>query len=98
MFSAGWTFPMLAGFFGVIDVVGWKRWAFPLVVVGMNSIAMYGMAQLIKGVGAAVAGDARSARRGRWATTARSGSRVRCCWCCGCSATGCTGSCIFLRI
>jgi predicted acyltransferase len=49
LYSAGWTFAMLAGFFWIIDIVGWKRWAFPLVVVGMNSIAMYCMAQLIKG-------------------------------------------------
>jgi predicted acyltransferase len=49
LFSAGWTFWMLAGFFLVIDMVGWRRWAFPLVVVGMNSIAMYCMAQLMKG-------------------------------------------------
>jgi heparan-alpha-glucosaminide N-acetyltransferase len=49
VFSAGWTFLMLAGFFWIIDVHGWRRWAFPLIVVGMNSIAMYCMAQLIKG-------------------------------------------------
>jgi predicted acyltransferase len=30
-------------------VRGYRRWAFPLVVVGMNSIAMYCMAQLMKG-------------------------------------------------
>jgi predicted acyltransferase len=49
LYSAGWTFVMLAGFFWIIDIQGWKRWAFPLIVVGMNSIAMYCMAQLIKG-------------------------------------------------
>ncbi len=49
IFSAGWTFAMLALFYGVIDVLRLQRWAFPLVVVGMNSIAMYVMAQLIKG-------------------------------------------------
>ncbi len=49
VFSAGWTFTMLAGFFWLIDIVGWRRWAFPLIVVGMNSIAMYCMAQLMKG-------------------------------------------------
>lgn len=49
LYSAGWTFFMLAGFFWIIDIVGWRRWAFPLVVVGMNSIAMYCMAQLMKG-------------------------------------------------
>lgn len=48
VFSAGWTLAMLAGFFGVIDVVGWKRWAFPLTVVGTNSIAMYLMSQQMR--------------------------------------------------
>jgi predicted acyltransferase len=49
LLSAGWTFTMLAGFFFIIDMVGWRRWVFPLIVVGMNSIAMYCMAQLLKG-------------------------------------------------
>jgi predicted acyltransferase len=30
----------------VIDVKGYRRWAFPLVVVGMNSIAAYLIAHL----------------------------------------------------
>ncbi|MCX7887597.1 MAG: DUF5009 domain-containing protein, partial [Verrucomicrobiae bacterium] len=33
----------------VIDAAGWKRWSFPLGVVGMNSIAMYLMSQLWSG-------------------------------------------------
>ncbi len=41
IFSAGWCFLLLAGFYAVIDLQGWRRWAFPLVVVGMNSIAIY---------------------------------------------------------
>lgn len=49
IFSSGWTFLMLAGFFGIIDIWGAQRWAFALVVVGMNSIAVYMMAQLLKG-------------------------------------------------
>lgn len=51
VYSSGWTFLILAAFFGVVDVAGWKRWTFPLVVVGMNSIAMYLMAQgvMLKG-------------------------------------------------
>jgi predicted acyltransferase len=48
VFSSGWTFLMLAGFYGIIDVIGLKRWAFPFVVVGMNSIAMYCMSQLLR--------------------------------------------------
>lgn len=48
LFSAGWTIWMLAAFYGVIDVAGWRWWSFPLAVVGMNSIAMYMMSQLSK--------------------------------------------------
>lgn len=48
LYSTAWTLWMLAAFYWVIDVKGWKRWAFPLTVVGMNSIAMYCMAQLLK--------------------------------------------------
>ena len=46
--STGWTCWMLAAFYAVIEVAGFRRWAFPLVVVGMNSIAIYLMAQLMK--------------------------------------------------
>lgn len=49
IYSTGWTLLILAGFYGLIDVRGWRGWAKPFVVVGMNSIAMYLMAQLIKG-------------------------------------------------
>ena len=48
IYSSGWTFWMLAGFFLIIDVLGFRLWAFPLVVVGMNSMAMYLMSQLLK--------------------------------------------------
>ncbi|MBM3859351.1 MAG: DUF5009 domain-containing protein [Verrucomicrobia bacterium] len=49
LWSAGWTLWLLAAFYAVIDAVGLKRWSFPLVVVGMNSIAIYLMAQLWPG-------------------------------------------------
>jgi predicted acyltransferase len=39
---------MLAFFHATIDLAGYRRWAFPMVVVGVNSIAMYVMAQLLK--------------------------------------------------
>jgi predicted acyltransferase len=48
LYSAGWCCLFLAGFYAVIDVIGFRRWAFPLVLVGMNSIAMYLMGQLLK--------------------------------------------------
>jgi predicted acyltransferase len=41
VYSAGWVVLLLAGFYYVIDIHGHRRWAFPLLVVGMNSIAMY---------------------------------------------------------
>jgi predicted acyltransferase len=48
VFSAGWTFLMLAGFYGIVDLAGFRRWTLPLVVVGMNSIAMYCMSMLLR--------------------------------------------------
>lgn len=48
LFSGGLAVLMLAGFYAVVDLLGWKRWTFPLVVVGMNSIAIYMMSQLLK--------------------------------------------------
>jgi predicted acyltransferase len=49
IYSTGWTLLMLAAFYLVVDVAGFRRAAWPLVVVGMNSIAMYCMAQLLGG-------------------------------------------------
>jgi predicted acyltransferase len=46
--STAWTFWLLAAFYFVIDVAGYRRWSFPLAVVGMNSIAIYLMSQLMK--------------------------------------------------
>lgn len=43
LYSGGLVILMLAGFYALIDWKGWHRWAFPLVVVGMNSIAIYVM-------------------------------------------------------
>lgn len=44
LYSTGWVFLLLAAFYAVIDILGLHAWAFPLVVVGMNSIAMYVLA------------------------------------------------------
>ncbi len=46
LFSGGWCFLFLAGFYAVLDVVNVRFWAFPLRVIGMNSIAAYCMAGL----------------------------------------------------
>jgi predicted acyltransferase len=49
IFSGGWCMIFMAGFYALIDIRGWRAWAFPLVVIGMNSIAAYGMYHLFKG-------------------------------------------------
>jgi heparan-alpha-glucosaminide N-acetyltransferase len=41
IFSAGWAVSLLAVFYYAIDMRGRQRWAFPFLVVGMNSIMMY---------------------------------------------------------
>jgi predicted acyltransferase len=48
IFSAGWSFLALAFFYVVIDLGRLRAWAFPLVVVGMNSIAIYCVSMLMK--------------------------------------------------
>ncbi len=46
LFSGGVCFLFLAAFCWVLDVKRYRKWAFPLVVVGMNSIAAYLIAHL----------------------------------------------------
>jgi heparan-alpha-glucosaminide N-acetyltransferase len=41
LFSGGWCFLFLAAFYTVMDVMEYQTWAFPLRVIGMNSIAAY---------------------------------------------------------
>ncbi len=48
VFSSGWAFWLLAGFYWLVDMRGCRWLVFPLAVVGLNSIAMYCMSQLIK--------------------------------------------------
>jgi predicted acyltransferase len=46
LFSGGWCFLGMAAFYALIDIRGWRAWAFPLVVIGMNSIGAYLMDHL----------------------------------------------------
>lgn len=49
-FSAGWVILMLTAFYWTIEVKQVKRWAFPFLVLGMNSLFVYSLAQVgIKG-------------------------------------------------
>ena len=47
LFSGGLCFWLLTLFYYIVDVAGHRRWAFPLIVVGMNSIAIYCLVHLI---------------------------------------------------
>jgi predicted acyltransferase len=46
LFSGGWCCLLLAGFHAVFELGGRRAWAFPLIVVGSNSIFMYFIAHL----------------------------------------------------
>ena len=39
--SAGWACLMFLCFYWIIDVRGFRSWAFPFVVIGMNAVAIY---------------------------------------------------------
>jgi predicted acyltransferase len=49
LYSAGWVLLMMLAFVVLIEVWGVKKPAFPLVVVGMNSIFIYSAGFLVKG-------------------------------------------------
>jgi predicted acyltransferase len=46
LYSGGWVMLVGAALYWLIDVRGVRRWTFPFVVVGMNSIIMYLLAAL----------------------------------------------------
>jgi len=46
LFSGGICFFFLVAFSWIIDIKNYRKWAFPLIVVGMNSIAAYLIAHL----------------------------------------------------
>lgn len=48
LFSGGWCCLLLAGFYAMVDIIGLRRAAFPLTVIGMNSIAAYCIAHLFQ--------------------------------------------------
>lgn len=49
LWAAAWTILFLLAFYWLIEVQGWRSWPTFLVVVGMNSIFAYSMAQLFRG-------------------------------------------------
>ena len=49
LFSGGWCFLLLAGFYYLVDVLHQGRWFYVLKVLGMNSIAAYVLAHTVIG-------------------------------------------------
>jgi len=47
LMSAGWACLMLLLFYWLIDIRGYRKWAFPLTVIGMNAIFIYMFSSLI---------------------------------------------------
>ncbi len=41
LWAGGWSLLLLALFYLIIDVWGWRRWAFPFVVIGLNPLTIY---------------------------------------------------------
>lgn len=48
LYSTGWCCLILAALYAMIDIRQWRAWTFPLLVVGMNSIAIYAMGMLLR--------------------------------------------------
>jgi predicted acyltransferase len=49
LYSTGWVLLMMLGFYVVVEMLGYRRWTFPLVVFGMNSIFIYTADELLRG-------------------------------------------------
>ena len=49
LFSGGICFGVLAMLYAAIDVAGYRRWAYPILVVGRNAIAAYCLDHLVEG-------------------------------------------------
>jgi len=47
MVVGGWSLILLALFYTVIDVMKFRAWAFPFVVIGMNAITIYFLPRLV---------------------------------------------------
>ena len=49
IYSTGWVLLMLLAFFWIVEVKGYTRWTFPLVVIGANSIFIYSVEEVLHG-------------------------------------------------
>ncbi len=49
LYSTGWILLMLLAFYWLVEVKGYRKWTFPLVVVGANSIFIYSIDSVLRG-------------------------------------------------
>ena len=49
LYSTGWILLMLLAFYWVIEVKGYRKWTFPLVAIGANSIFIYSVHMVLQG-------------------------------------------------
>ncbi len=49
IYSTGWVLLMLLAFFWVVEVKSYRRWTFPLIVLGANSIFIYSVDMMLRG-------------------------------------------------
>ncbi|HLM98751.1 MAG TPA: DUF5009 domain-containing protein [Bryobacteraceae bacterium] len=49
IYSTGWILLMLLAFYWLVEVKGYRKWTFPLVVIGANSIFVYSLHMLLQG-------------------------------------------------
>ena len=74
LFMAGLDFVLFAGFAWLVDVLGWKQPVRPFVILGMNSIAVYMVSELLDTL--LYMGDARDVIDGRVRAARLAGQRV----------------------
>jgi predicted acyltransferase len=41
LWAGGWSYLLLAAFYVLIDILGFRKWSFPFIVIGANAIAVY---------------------------------------------------------
>jgi heparan-alpha-glucosaminide N-acetyltransferase len=49
LYSAGWVLLMLVAFYWLVEIKGYRKWTFPLVVIGANSIFIYSVHMVLQG-------------------------------------------------
>jgi heparan-alpha-glucosaminide N-acetyltransferase len=49
LYSTGWVLLGLMALYWVVEMKGWKRWAFPAIVIGTNCIFIYSFSQVLRG-------------------------------------------------